>query len=202
MGRHAENAKVQENACGALWNLAADHRENQAKIGAQVENRHGYICEYIWPLHTGVEDKCRNEQSQTHTRTQGGIEAVVTAMGRHAESSRLQESACGALWNLAADHRENTAKIGAQVESIHQYICEYIWPLHTGVEDKCRNEQSQTHTRTQGGIEAVVTAMRRHAENAKVQEIACAALGTLAASYSRENQAKIGAQVENRHEYI
>ena len=42
MRRHAENAKVQENACGALFNLAAND-ENLAKIGAQVENRHDYI---------------------------------------------------------------------------------------------------------------------------------------------------------------
>ena len=32
MGRHAENAKVQEEACMALWNLAADHPENQQRI--------------------------------------------------------------------------------------------------------------------------------------------------------------------------
>ncbi len=36
MGRHAENAKVQEEACGALCNLAFND-ENRAKIGAQVE---------------------------------------------------------------------------------------------------------------------------------------------------------------------
>ena len=42
MRRHAENAKVQENACGALCNLAAND-ENLANIGAQVENRHEYI---------------------------------------------------------------------------------------------------------------------------------------------------------------
>ena len=42
MGRHAENAKVQEEACGALWELAVNH-ENKAKIGAQVENMHEYI---------------------------------------------------------------------------------------------------------------------------------------------------------------
>ncbi len=43
MGRHAENAKVQEEACMALWSLAANHPENQAKIGAQVENMHEYM---------------------------------------------------------------------------------------------------------------------------------------------------------------
>ncbi len=71
--------------------------------------------------HTGTEAKFRNEQSQTHTHTQGGIEAVVTAMGRHAENAKVQEYACGALGNLAVND-ENQAKIGAQVESMHEYI--------------------------------------------------------------------------------
>ena len=60
----------------------------------------------------------------------------------------------------------------------------------TGAEAKCRNEQTQTHIRIQGGIEAVVTAMRRHAENAKVQEIACRALRDFAANHP-ENQQRI-----------
>ena len=71
--------------------------------------------------YTGAEAKCRNEQSQTHTHTQGGIEAVVTAMRRHAENAKVQENACGALLSLAVNHPQNQAKIGAQVESIHEY---------------------------------------------------------------------------------
>ncbi len=71
--------------------------------------------------HTGAEAKCRNEQSQTHTHTQGGIEAVVTAMRRHAENAKVQEQACNVLWSLAVNH-ENRAKIGAQVENRHEYI--------------------------------------------------------------------------------
>jgi hypothetical protein len=71
--------------------------------------------------HTGAEAKCRNEQSHTHTHTQGGIEAVVTAMGRHVENETLQEEACKTLFNLAIND-ENKAKIGAQVENIHEYI--------------------------------------------------------------------------------
>ena len=47
---------------------------------------------------------------------------MVTAMGRHAEKSKLQEIACGALRNVAANHPENTAKIGAQVENMHEYM--------------------------------------------------------------------------------
>jgi hypothetical protein len=45
----------------------------------------------ICGTHTGTEAKCRNEQSHTLTHTQGGIEAVVTAMDRHAKNATLQE---------------------------------------------------------------------------------------------------------------
>ncbi len=108
------------------------------------------ICEYIWPLHTGVEDKCRNEQSQTHTRTQGGIEAVVTAMGRHADNTELQDKACGALWNLAAYNAENKAKIGAQVENRHEYTRVYValkraQESHIGISNR-----KHTHTHAGG----------------------------------------------------
>jgi hypothetical protein len=72
--------------------------------------------------HTGAEAKCRNEQSHTHSHTQGGIEAVVTAMGRHPENAKLQEEACRALYSLADNQPENKAKIGAQVENIHENV--------------------------------------------------------------------------------
>jgi hypothetical protein len=42
MRRHAENAKLQEWASGAMWVLAAND-ESQARICAQVENIHEYI---------------------------------------------------------------------------------------------------------------------------------------------------------------
>jgi hypothetical protein len=60
--------------------------------------------------------------AHTHTQTQGGIEAVVTAMGRHAENAKLQEEACKSLCNLAKNQPKNKAKIGAQVENINEYI--------------------------------------------------------------------------------
>ena len=47
---------------------------------------------------------------------------MVTAMRRHAEIAKVQEMACGALRNFAANHPENQAKIGAQVENMHEYI--------------------------------------------------------------------------------
>jgi hypothetical protein len=96
-----------------------------------------------------AEDQCRNEQSQTHIRTQGGIEAVVTAMRRHAENAKLQEAACGALWVLAAND-EIKARIDAQVESIHEYICEYMWPSHGRRSKMSQRAIANTHTHAGG----------------------------------------------------
>ena len=62
-----------------------------------------------------------SQRAIAHTHTQGGIEAVVTAMGRHAENAKLQKEACKTLGNLAVND-ENQEKIGAQVENIHEYI--------------------------------------------------------------------------------
>ena len=99
--------------------------------------------------HTGAEAKCRNEQTQTHTRTQGGIEAVVTAMRRHAENAKVQEEACNVLWNLAAKD-ENQSKIGAQVENRHEYICEYLWPSHWRRSKMSQRANANTHTHAGG----------------------------------------------------
>ncbi len=46
---------------------------------------------------------------------------MVTAMGRHVENATSQEEACKSLCNLSIND-ENKAKIGAQVENIHEYI--------------------------------------------------------------------------------
>jgi hypothetical protein len=71
MRRHAENAKVQEEACRALWNLAANHPENKAKISAQVENRHEYTCEYMRPSHGRRSKLSQLENANTHTHAGG-----------------------------------------------------------------------------------------------------------------------------------
>ena len=52
-----------------------------------------------------------SQRAIAHTHTQGGIEAVVTAMGRHAKNAKLQEEACRALGNLADNNPENKQRI-------------------------------------------------------------------------------------------
>jgi hypothetical protein len=115
--------------------------------------------------------KRRNRQSQTHTlahkHTQGGIEALVEAMGRHAESPSAQEAAAGALRSIATNHPENKRKIGAQVASTHECIC-FLPEENVAIGNK---KHSLSHTNTLGGIEALVGAMGRNPASADLQEI-------------------------------
>ncbi len=85
----------------------------------------------------------------THTRTQGGIEAAVNAMGRHAENAKVQEEACGALMSLAVND-ENRVKIGAQVENTNEYICEYMRPSHERRSEMSQRAIANTHTHAGG----------------------------------------------------
>jgi hypothetical protein len=72
--------------------------------------------------HTGAEEEMSQWAiANTHAHTQGGIGAVVAAMGRHIENPDVQDTACRALGTLAIIP-ENQAKIGAQVENIHECI--------------------------------------------------------------------------------
>jgi hypothetical protein len=97
MGRHAESPDVQKQAARALCNLALDD-ENLCKIGAQVASAHEYIC--ALPEENVAISNRKHTHSLSCTHTQGGIEALVTAMGRHAESPGVQEQAAKALGNL------------------------------------------------------------------------------------------------------
>ncbi len=71
MGRHAENTGLQERACRALWNLAAGNAENQAKIGAQVENRHEYTRVYVALTRAQESHIATSNRKHTHTHAGG-----------------------------------------------------------------------------------------------------------------------------------
>jgi hypothetical protein len=174
MGRHAESPGVQEEAAAALGNLALDD-ENQRMICAQVANAHEHIC--ALPEENVAIGNRNDTHSHTHSLTQGGIEVLVAAMGRHAESPGVQEQAAGALRNLAGNHPENQRKIGAQVANAHEHTC--ALPEENVAIGNRKHTHSHTHSLTQGGIEALVTAMGRHAESPDVQEQAAGALGNL-----------------------
>jgi hypothetical protein len=197
MRRHAENAKVQEEACRALQNFAAKAK-NKAKIGAQVENRHKYTRVYVALTRAQKQNVATSNRKHTHAR-RGGLKPwsrQCDATPRNQNCKRSRAGSCGASPPTIPRTRPRLARRWRTDINTH----EYMWPSHGRRNQISQSAIAITHTHTQGGIEAVVTAMRRHAENARLQENSCAALWSLA--LNDENQAKIGAQVESIHEYI
>ncbi len=75
---------------------------------------------------------------------------MVTAMRRHAENTTVQESACRALWNLAAYHPENQVKIGAQIESVHEYTLVYVALTRAQESNAAISNRKHTHTHAGG----------------------------------------------------
>jgi hypothetical protein len=71
MRRHADNPELQEKACGALRSLAAYNAENQAKIGAQVENRHEYTRVYVALTRAQESHIAISNRKHTHTHAGG-----------------------------------------------------------------------------------------------------------------------------------
>ena len=112
MLKFSDDEAVQEQAARALFNLADDD-ENRGKIGAQVANAHEYTC--ALPEENVAIGNRKHTHSLSCTHTQGGIEALVTAMGRHAESPSVQDFAVWALGNLAdrSDLRQRIKRAGA-----------------------------------------------------------------------------------------
>ena len=45
---------------------------------------------------------------------QGGIDAIIKAMGNHPDHAGLQAQGCGALWSLAANNDANQVEIAKQ----------------------------------------------------------------------------------------
>jgi hypothetical protein len=94
----------------------------------------------------------------------GGITYIIAAMSNHAKSTRVQQQACAALWNLSA-----SGTLGQQ----HNQV------LGTELTSSPA-ELNRQKIAVQNGIPRLVLTMRYHATDAKIQALACGALRTLA----------------------
>jgi hypothetical protein len=120
---------------------------------------------------------------------EGGVEAIVQAMGGHRGSEGVQEKGCGALWNLAlnADNALNIRE-GGGVEAIVQAMGGHR--ESKGVQERgcgalaifAVNADNAVKIGAGGGVEAIVQAMGRHRGSEGVQREGCGALWTLGQS--------------------
>jgi predicted hotdog family 3-hydroxylacyl-ACP dehydratase len=165
MAAHIGVAGVQEQGCGAMFNLATNTKNKERIAAAGGINR----VVHAMAAHVGVagvqEQGCvalcnlaaNNAENQERIAAAGGIDWVVQAMAAHVGVAGVQEQGCAALCNLAGNNAENQERIAAA-----------------------------------GGIDRVVQAMAAHVGVAGVQEQGCDALWSLAGN-NAENQGRIAA---------
>jgi hypothetical protein len=118
----------------------------------------------------------------------GGIDAVASAMRRHADVAGVQEQGCGALANVADGNSANKSTIvrGDGVAAVVAAMRRHI-DVAAVQEQGCRalllfsfdSAANQAAVATAGGVEAVIAAMRRHADTSAVQREGCGALRNL-----------------------
>ena len=128
-----------------------------------------------------------NTDNQAPIREAGGIQAILRAMQRHVTSEDVQQCACKALTNLAANigNRFTIADAGglsrivlamkhhSRNENVQGYACKAITNLSR---NNITIKRDITHL---GGIDCIVSAMRQHSCSEYVQEYACKALSNL-----------------------
>lgn len=128
----------------------------------------------------------------------GDVTGIVDGMSRFVHHSGVQESACRALWFLAADDEiqgqiASNGGIESVVEAmlkhptvaaVQQAACDALWNI------AANNAANQAYIAEAGGIERVVEAMTQHHSVAAVQEAACGALANFVANKA-SNQAHI-----------
>jgi len=91
---------LQENCCGALWNLSTKGMMPCAAVCAQPkaplvpEPLHVVVWHHVWTW--GVLTAAHKES----LGEKGAIELILRAMARHPGRATLQKNALAALWDL------------------------------------------------------------------------------------------------------
>ncbi len=125
MSSHKDHSGVQEKACAALYNLAF----NNDGVYIFVFHLGRLVCSFLlssscviylslslWSMHNPHYFNFSlnhamlvslSVANRVKIASLGGIEAVIKAMSTHKDRSWVQENACAALWNLAANNDGN-----------------------------------------------------------------------------------------------
>ena len=194
MRAHMGVASVQENGCGALWNIA-HLAENQPKVAVAggIEavvaaiTAHSSIASVQSKGCGALLNIAHSAENRQKVAAAGGIETVVAAMKAHTSVSAVQSYGCGALWNIAF-FAENQLKLAASGgiktvvaamkahagdADVQSYGCMALWNI-------TRLAENRQKVAAAGGIEAVAAAMKAHTGVAAVQENGCGALWNIA----------------------
>jgi len=121
MTLYPQNASLQEQSCGALWNFSV-YEENTAIIGengmdviiASLVNHPDYI-----PLVENAAGALRSlatipSNASRLGNKNDGIKVLLAAMKRHTKVTTIQEQVAAVLWNLTSHNEENDLRVSEQ----------------------------------------------------------------------------------------
>ncbi|CAK8991718.1 Dynein axonemal assembly factor 4 [Durusdinium trenchii] len=204
MRTHRASEAVQEQACSAIWALAAFRPDLQKALMALRVADDIVEAMRLHKASAALQDQAcgalrslaANPENQDELMELGVAADIMQAMRSFRGSAELQENACGGLANLARQNSSNQAKLidgGAAKEVLH------AMSLHSGIaevqEFACAalrsfaaSEAHQKKLMSLGAGDALCEAMRACRNRSRVQAEAIGAIQNLAAHDSNEKK--------------
>ncbi|KAJ1483026.1 armadillo-type protein, partial [Baffinella frigidus] len=197
MRDHPEDPGVQENGCWALGSLGGTPPLSFAPLASQLGPRAvARAMETTCSSHPGVQAMgcgaiwSLAEVPNSRIASEGGVRLAARAMREHPGHFNVQLQGSGAFRALSKDvrNKDSIRTIGAvdlilkalrrhpESEALAEQGIPALWLLSHGAQGEDLRPWSDEHAIAE---RTVVLAMRRHGDNATIQEAACGLLGTL-----------------------
>eukprot|EP00939_MAST-03C_sp_MAST-3C-sp1_P001119 g1119.t1 len=189
-----DNAKVQEEGCCALGNIAANNAKNREIIGSS--NGVQVVFRALMTFKDNAKVR-RCSCFALRKLASHGVQVVVRAMETCKDNAEVQEYGCLALGSLARNNAKNKEIIGSSngVQLVvrametckdnaeaQRYGCLALGNLASN------NAKNSEIIGSSNGVQVVVRAMETCKDNAKVQEYGCYALGNLASNNAKNSE--------------
>ncbi|CAE7265835.1 aarA [Symbiodinium sp. CCMP2592] len=190
---HPDKAHTCAQACSALWNLVADHKQNQAtvhglgitKLVCEAMNTHVESDEVLEGAFGALSNiTAFNQENKQDIVDAGGAASICRGMQEHLTVTGVQRAGCAALWGLTAHHHE--AQLAAIEANAPAIVCQAMQSeimdprlQENGcgaLRNLCAdNDDFKIRAVAAGGAERVCNALARH-EDLRVRRQACSAL--------------------------
>jgi len=198
MDKFVSEVHIQEQACAALFNLAA-HRETQLnlvkdeKIVEHIKQvmvnhpNHPTIQEYACGVFLNLTQN--DENKVILVKNEKIVQHIKDAMVNHPNHPTIQENACGVIWNLAVNGENQVILV--KEEKIVQHIKNAMvnHPNHPTLQQKAcgaisnlavNGENKVILVKEEKIVQHIKNAMVNHPNHPTIQEQACGAIRNLA----------------------
>jgi hypothetical protein len=206
--------------CGALSHLATEDTANQTEIASRDGFALIVAAMQSYPTESDLQNlaclavrslvKDNTDNQVLFAQQPGGIEAILAFMQRDLDEEVAQCFCCEVFYvlsqSIGSAHgidailtamRRHSGEEAEEEDDLHLFEAENSVPSYVQVcgmgalSQLALNESNKSRIVELGGIHIIVSAMRRHIANARVQEMGCLAIGSLARE-DRKNVVRIG----------